>query len=167
MLYLNKELNLWCKIRRLLFSLPSCANLWFNFVSFALKHFWVSSMGSSSCFLHRGHIWIENPPRRLSSSLIRNFLELLVQRQVVSDRIFPSCWHGTILPLSKEWNIEHQPFINLVQCQSLLLWTVDSLSDEISIALMAPRVPSSIIREIIGATATILITSVGFLRDTL
>ena len=99
-------------------------------------------------FLARRQFRINHPPGRLPGSLVRDLLELLMQREVVSDRVLPACGLLHVPPLSEELEVVDEPLVDHVEGHPLAGGAVDGQADQLGVALRPPGVPPAVDAEV-------------------
>ena len=95
-------------------------------------------------FLARRQFRIDHPPGRLPGSLVRDLLELLMQREVVSDGVLPAGGLLHVPPLSEELEVVDEPLVDHVEGHPLAGGAVDGQADQLGVALRPPGVSPAV-----------------------
>ena len=103
--------------------------------------------------LARRHFRIDHPPGRLPGGLIRYLLELLMQREVVSDGVLPAGRLLHVPPLGEEADVVHEPLVDHVEGHPLARGACDGQADQLGVALRPPGVPPPVDAEVSAAGA--------------
>ena len=103
--------------------------------------------------LARRHFRIDHPPGRLPGGLIRYLLELLMQREVVSNGVLPAGRLLHVPPLGEEADVVHEPLVDHVEGHPLARGAGDGQADQLGVALRPPGVPPPVDAEVSAAGA--------------